>query len=163
MILLVGLTSCNSQPQKKALPTIYLIDSGTTGWVKILYNRPDEKDLPVENGFAVAHLGPDLKLFTRSRMNQAWDGAQFYYQTADGKRVRLSSADSPDRRIWAQDKTNDDTSERETFFVGSQEELSAHLNFQQDIGGGLVAPPKDPRAPTPEQRDARDVINTLPK
>ena len=78
VLALTVLTGCGSATQKP-VPTIYIIDSGRTGWVKVLYNVHDEKELPVQNGFAVAHLGQDLKLFTRSRMNPSWDGAQFYY------------------------------------------------------------------------------------
>ena len=134
------------------------------GWVKIVYHRPDEKELPVENGFAIAHIGQDLKLFTRSRMNQSWDGCQFYYQTAEGKRVRLSSADNAERRIWALDKTSDDKGEREAFFVGSQEELSRALTTPSTVGDGLLQPPADAgKLGTPEQRDARDAVGQMPK
>jgi hypothetical protein len=164
--VLFGLTGCGSPSEKpqKSVPTIYIIDSGRTGWVKIVYNRQDEKELPVENGFAVAHVGQDLKLFTRSRMNQSWDGAQFYYQAPDGKRVRLSSADNGSRLIWGMDKTSGDGGEREAFFVGSQDEMSEHLKSQQMLGGGLVTPPTDPeKSGTAAQRDARDVVNELPK
>jgi hypothetical protein len=162
VLALTVLTGCGSATQKP-VPTIYIIDSGRTGWVKVLYNVHDEKELPVQNGFAVAHLGQDLKLFTRSRMNPSWDGAQFYYQTPDGKRVRLSPADEPSRRIWAQDKTTDAQGEREAFFVGSPEELSATLT-SGETGGGLVKPTKDPEQPvTPGQPDGRDLLNTLPK
>jgi hypothetical protein len=164
VFVVVGLTGCSAQPPKpqKTVPTIYIIDSGRTGWVKVIYNRPDEKELPVENGFAVAHLGQDLKLFTRSRMNQSWDGSQFYYQTADGKRVRLSSADNAERLIWAQDKTSDDKGEREDFYVGSQEELSRDLKTPSLAGDGLLQPPA--AAPgTAEQRDARDAVTQMPK
>jgi hypothetical protein len=162
-VALTVLTGCGSATRKPA-PTVYIIDSGRTGWVKVLYNVHDEKELPVQNGFALAQLGQDLKLFTRSRMSPSWDGAQFYYQTPDGKRVRLSPADDPSRRIWAQDKTTDSEGERESFFVGSQEELSASLSTSRQIGSGLVKPTKDPEQPvTPGQPDGRDLLNALHK
>jgi hypothetical protein len=165
---LAGLSGCGTNhdsPPRKTVPTMYIIDSGQTGWVKVVYNVPDEKELPVQNGFAVAHIGQDLKLFTRSRMNPSWDESQFYYQTPDGKRVRLSSADSPSRLIWAQDKTTDAEGEREAFFVGNQGQLSQDLKTPQSIGGGLVHAPAESEEPKdPEQPpDASKVLTELPK
>lgn len=108
---------------------MYIIDNGQTGWVKVIYNRSDEKELPMQNGFAVARIGPDLKLFTRSRMNPSWEGAQFYYQTADGQRIRLWPDDNAARRIWAEEKTTGANGEAETFFVGDEGQFSKLLHF----------------------------------
>jgi hypothetical protein len=145
-LVLGGLAGCGSkslsQPQT-GVPTMYVIDSGMSGWVKIVYRLPDEKELPVLEGFAVARIPPDQKLFTRSRMNPSWEGAKFFYQTPDGKRVELPSADNDSRRIWGQDKTTDAAGERETFFVGDQQQFSQSFKAQKSFGGGLWQPGAD--------------------
>ncbi len=164
-LTVVGLTGCgasNTGRPDKARPTVYIIDSGRTGWVKVVYNRPDEKELPVEKGFAVAHVGQDLKLFTRSHMNSSWDGAGFYYQDPDGKRVQLSTVDGDSRRIWALEKSTDAKGERETFFVGNQDQMSANLKGTIAIGGGLVQDSAE--SVKPEQpADSGKVLTELPK
>jgi hypothetical protein len=63
------------------------------------------------------------KVSTRSRMNPAWDGSEFYYRHPDGKRVRLSSRDDSQRRLWGLEKTSDSEGDREAFFVGKQEQF----------------------------------------
>ncbi len=140
---------------------MYIIDSGRTGWVKIVYDRPEEKELPVQNGFAIAHLGADLKLFTRNRMNPSWDRSEFYYQGPDEKRVRLSSTDGDGRRVWAQEKTSDAEGERDGFFVGNQEEFSASLKTPKSIGGGLWQPSKAAEPAT--SADPAKILTELPK
>ena len=164
--VLFGLAGCGTQRQKP-LPTLYIVDSGRVGWVKIVYNRPDEKELPVANGFAVARIGADLKLFTHSRMNPSWDGSHFYYQAPAGKRVELSYADNPSRRIWAQEKTTDDAGERESFFVGNQEQFSQGLRTPGRVGAGLLVSPATPEPEHPKELDvppnATKVLTELPK
>lgn len=128
--------------------------------MKVVYSISDEKELPVQNGFAVARIGPDQKLFTRSRMNPSWDESQFYYETSDGKRVRLEAKDGPSRNVWGQEKTDDTSGQREFFFVGTQDQMSGTLRTPQTAGDGLLAPPKDAvKSASPEH----DLINALPK
>lgn len=115
---------------------MYVIDDGRTGWVKVYYNRPDEKELPAQNGFAIARVGPDMKLFTRSRMNPSWEASHFFYQTSDGKRVELFSKDGASRRIWGEEKNSGTDTEQETFFVGDQTQFSKRLNSQ--FADGIV-------------------------
>jgi hypothetical protein len=158
--VVVGLTACATKPQQ-ALPTMYIIESGKTGWVKIVYNRPDEAGLPVQSGFAVAHIGQDLKVLTRSRMNPSWDGSQFYYQDADGKRTRLSSEDGDSRLIWAQDKTTDADGEREMFFVGNQEQLSRNLH--SGWTGGFLDHPNQKSEKEGPPSDASKILTDLSK
>jgi hypothetical protein len=141
-------------------PVIYIIDSGQTGWVKIYYNRPSEKELPVESGSMIAHVGQDLKLFTRSRMHPSWEQSRFYYQTPDGKLVQLSAEDNASRRIWGEEKNAGQDREWETFFVGEQEQFSKQ--FQSKPVEGLMAPsPEMPQPDTPPA-DPGKVLTELP-
>ena len=164
-LAVVSLTGCGSRSsqRQKAAPTIYILESGKTGWVKIVYNRADEAELPAQNGFVVARIGQDLKLFTRSRMNPSWDGSQFYYQAPGGKRVRLSSADNGSRLIWAQEKITDADGGHETFFVGKEQQLSGNLHSAWN--GGFLAPPKDSgKTGKPEKPpDMGKVLTELPR
>jgi hypothetical protein len=165
-LVLVGLSSCGRVGQpRQALPVVYVIESGKTGWVKVIYNRSDEKELPVENGFVVARVGQDLKLFTRSRMNPSWDGSMFYYRMPDGKRVPLSREDNASRRIWAQEKTTDADGEREVFFVGDQRELSRDFGATGSLGSGLSGPGQNAQTSTEpdDQIDPNKILTALPK
>jgi len=165
-LVAVGLAGCGktSQP-RQALPSIYIIESGQTGWVKVIYNRPEEKELPVENGFAVARIGPDLKLFTRSRMNPSWEGSKFYRRMPYGKQVQLSSEDNSSRCIWAQEKTTDVDGEREIFFVGDQQELSRDFKGALGSGSGLSEPTRNAETSVePEDHpDPNKILTALPK
>ena len=159
----VSLAGCGKS-NPKALPTIYIIESGKTGWVKITYNRADESELPVENGFVVARIGRDLKLFTRTRMNPTWDGSKFYYRKTNGTLVQLSTADDNSRRIWAQEKIERDDGEREDFFVGDPQQLSRNFKGTKgaDIGLSDAATNPAPSSPVEEPNDPTKVLTELP-
>jgi hypothetical protein len=157
-LTMIALTSCSRvQPPK---PTRYILDSGATGWVKITYDRSDAPELPVEEGFAVVRVPLDLKISTRSRMNPSWEGSEFYYQSSDGKRARLSSKDDAQRRLWGLDKTSDKDGDRETFFVG--EELQFTHAFK--LGNGFGPGGAGPSLPVPAtQADRMKILTDLPK
>lgn len=154
----------HSQPEKP-LPTIYIIEGGRTGWVKIYYNRHEERPLPVENGFAIARVGPDMKLYTRSAMNPAWDGSQFYSQNSDGKRARLVSTEGDSCVIWGQDKTSDDTGDHEDFFVGTEQDFAMNLKLPKNSGTGFPETPVDTREPgfSSQSPAMNRVLTDLPK
>src|SRR5664279_4274576 len=109
-------------PQPK--PARYILASGASGWVKITYNRPDAPELPVEDGFAIIRIPANLKIATRSPRNPSWDGSEFYYQGPDGKRVRLSSKDDAQRRLWGLEKSSNTDGDYDIFFVGKQEQFT---------------------------------------
>jgi hypothetical protein len=165
-MMALGLTACSHlQPNQPVRHIRYIIDSGTTGWVKVTYNRRDAPELPVQDGFAVVHLtAQNLSVATRDRMNPSWDGSEFYYQSPDGNRVRLSSADNDQRLLWAMEKTSDNDGEREAFFVGKEEQLNHLPRSSTEMGTGLLqTKPVDPKKMVDEHTDSPKVDSVLPK
>jgi hypothetical protein len=161
--LALGLAACSQPPSNK--PVRYLIDKGTTGWVKVTYNRQEAPELAVQDGFVVVHLtAMDLNVNTRSLMNPSWDGSEFYYQSPDGKRERLSSADNNKRRLWAMEKTSDSGGDREVFFVGSEDQLNHKPGSGSEMGTGLLQTKRpDPRKMADERSDHMKIETELPK
>jgi hypothetical protein len=154
----LGLTACGHSQSKS---TRYVIDSGASGWVKITYDRKDAPELPVEDGFIVVRISPDMKVVTRSHMNPAWDGSEFYYQSPDGKRVRLSSKDDNKRRLWALEKTSDSDGDREVFFVGKPEQFTQASSFTRETDIVPATPPEPEKEPT--TFDPTKIETSLPK
>ena len=116
--------------------------AGGVGWVKVIYNVPDAPELPVEDGFVVVRVPLGGKIVTRSRMNPSWNDSEFYYQSPDGKRERLSSKDDDNRRLWGMEKTfdnqRDTRNDQEVFFVGKQEDFTRLFKASGDMGTGLL-------------------------
>ncbi len=141
------------------------MDAGQTGWVKIFYNHPDEKALPVENGFAIVRVDQDLKLYTRSRMNTTWDGSKFYSQTADGKRVPLQVLQKgPPASSGDKIKSTDQAGDHEDFFVGGQQDFPRNLRMSKNVGSGFPETPIDPQEPgASDQSDKDKVLTDLPQ
>ena len=146
-LVLLGLTACSHAPK----PTRYILEGGSAGWVKVTYNTPDAPSLPVEDGFTVVHLSSSLHLITSSPMNPSWDNAEFYYQTKDGKRVRLSAKDDNRRRLWGLEKVSDNTGDRELFFVGKQDQFTHMGTAAGDMGTGQW------QASSPDPNSAFDI------
>jgi hypothetical protein len=167
----LGLTACSHSQASR--PTRYILKSGASGWVKIIYNRSDAPELPVQDGFAVVNVLPDMVIRTRSPMNSTWDGSEFYYQTPDGKRVKLSSKDDAQRLLWGLDKTSDSNGDRESFFVGKDSEFnqtSAHITditSESDLKAPLVKAlnPAEPSLgePTISEEERLKVLTAVPK
>ena len=162
-LLVLGLTACGHSEPKK--PIRYIIDSGTSGWVKVTYNQPESPELPVEGGFSVVRISyKDMNIATRNRMNPSFDDSEFYYQSPDGKRVRLSSADNDQRLLWALEKTSDNDVEREAFFVGKQEQFNRISKSGAEMGTGLLENKSpDPRKGIDGVADPGKVDTALPK
>jgi hypothetical protein len=157
-MVVLGLGACSHPPK----PARYIVDSGTSGWVKIMYNHPEAAELPVQNGFAVVRIPADLRIVTRSRMNPSWDGSEFYVQGPDGKLVRLYTKDDDNRRLWGMEKTADDQGEREVFFVGKQDEFTHVSRAAGDMGTGLMHA-KPPDATSEMPADPAKTEPSLPK
>jgi hypothetical protein len=116
-----GLAACTHAPQA----TRYIIESGTTGWVKIKYNRGDAPALPVETGLAVVRVSRDLTIDTKNAMQPSWEKSEFYLRGRDGRMVRLSTTTDDDhRQLWGMEKISDSDGDREVFFVGSPEKFT---------------------------------------
>jgi hypothetical protein len=166
MLLLFGLAACNRQSAPR--PARYVMDSGASGWVTVIYNQPDAPELPVEDGFAVIRVPASMKVATRSRMNPFFDGSEFYYQGPDGKRVRLSSQDGDQRRLWGLEKKPADTEGKEVFFVGKSEEFTHVFRAAGDLGTGLLQskqpkPEDEKTAPVDLNPDHLKIETELPK
>jgi hypothetical protein len=143
----LGLIGCSHSPK----PARYVLESGSTGWVKIKYNLPDGPELPVQDGFEVVRIPAYLTVVTKNHMNPSWEGAEFYYRSPDGKLVRLASTDDKERRIWAMEKTSDSGGDREVFYVGKEEQFS-HLKKS-----GFFTVPDPAAAKSAETADEPDL------
>lgn len=131
----LAFTACSRMHPK---PVRYVLDGGTTGWVKILYNQQGAPELPVEKGFAVVHISQAMKVVTATRMNPSWEGSEFYFRRRNGQLVKLSSADNDQRRLWGLEKDSDAEGEREVFFVGRQQQFTHIYAAAGDMGTGLL-------------------------
>jgi hypothetical protein len=138
----LGLIGCSQHEAPK--PNRYILGNGTTGWVKITYNRSDAPALPVENGVAVVRIPQDRKLSTQTRMNPTWDNAEFFYQNPDGKLEALSSKDGDKRNLWGLEKTSDTEGEREVFFVGKEALFNRATHVSGARGADLLPDVPDP-------------------
>jgi len=157
VLLIMGLCACSHAPKA----TRYILDSGTTGWVKIKYNRVDAPELPVENGFAIVRISQDLTVSTRNRMNSSWDRAEFYYRTSAGKLKPLRTADNEQRQLWALEKITDGEGEREVFFVGEQELFTSGGKLRGDHSRGSMN--SSPVEATMNPLDRMKIETSLPK
>jgi hypothetical protein len=154
LALTLVITGCGHESPPKG--TRYILNNGTTGWVRITYNRSDAAPLPVKEGFVVARIAQDLKLSTRMQMSPSWDDSEFYYQGSDGKLVRLSTKDDSQRTIWGLDKNADSAGDHETFFVGNQEQF-AHLSRMSRMTGSLGTSLSQASPSRPRNNDEPDI------
>jgi hypothetical protein len=142
LLLVCVLTACSGDSARPAFakPTIYLVDDGGTGWVRIIYNQKNAGELPIENNFVIARIPRGGRLLTRSRMNPSWDGSEFFYMSAEGKRIPLQADGEKDRRIWAKEKTSDPKGDHEDFFIGTEAQASnrSQMSF---VGSGFEVAP----------------------
>jgi hypothetical protein len=135
------LAACSHAPNASR----YIIDGRTTGWVKVIYNRPDAPPLPVENGYAVVRISQNPLVVTGSPMNPSWEKSEFYYRLPDGKMVMLSSADDKNRLLWGMEKTSDQDGDREVFFVGGEEHFTRAVKIRSSLGASMIrSRPLDP-------------------
>lgn len=144
-------------------PTHYIVPADYHGWVRITYNIEQGLDLPVEDGFTLARIDYFRRMRVRNKMNPSWDGSDFYSQDASGKRTRLMTT-GPDRHIWATEKISDHDGDRESFFVGDQNQFSRGLNTGAGLDGFAITPPSTVTdLPQPDIQNNTHMPITIPK
>jgi hypothetical protein len=141
-LVVVAVTSCTSRR-----PVRLIIQDGTAGWVKVNFGRAGAPKIPVEDGIYTIRVPQNRKVETSDDKFGSLDNAEFYYETRDGKRVRLSAnQDDNARRIWAGEYSKDKTGEHLTFFVGRDEQFTRVLVPPGSIASGILetnAPKKE--------------------
>ncbi len=108
---------------------IYVMPSGYTGWVEVVYNQKDSPALPKE-GKALLHIIPqDGVLKTSSAPTDG--GMTFYYADAQGKRSEIGNDMIFGQSIRKKDiKLSDGTTasaDVNSFFVGTEQQYNAQL------------------------------------
>jgi len=111
---------------------IYVMPSGYTGWVQIIYNQEDYSALPKERRAILHNIPLDGILKTSSAPTSG--GMTFYYVDAQGKRSEIGtdmifSQSMGTRYIEQTDGTTAQT-DVNTFFVGTEQQYNDNLSIK---------------------------------
>jgi hypothetical protein len=130
----VSISACNTRR-----PARFLIPDGFKGWVKIDFQTPNNKPLPVEDGRWLFNLDSAGHLQTSSPLDGGIAADDFYY-VSSGRRTPLRQTEScQGGSIWGLaigSDSNSNRADREWFFVGSEAEYRQKI----DPGGRIYIP-----------------------
>ncbi len=132
--IVVPISGCNTRR-----PARFLISEGFKGWVKIAFQVPNTKPLPVEDGRWLFNLDSAGHLQTSNQLDGGIATDEFFY-LSNGRRTPLHKTEScGGGSIWGVSTgsdTNSNRADREWFFVGSE----AEYRQQIDPGGRIYIP-----------------------
>ena len=130
----VSFLACNTRR-----PARFLVPEGFKGWVRINFQVPNTKPIPVEDGRWLFTLDSAGHLQTSSPLDGGLAVDDFFY-VSNGRWTPLRKTEScGGGSIWGVSKGSDVSSnhaDREWFFVGSE----AEYRQQIDPGGRIYIP-----------------------
>jgi hypothetical protein len=143
-VVLVALVACHREP-KHAVPAVYELPEGFTGWVTVEYAAPEAAALPEDHGARRIRVPAAGKLRTSSPQELGIVDNRFYFVDGAGRRTPIAEPEA------AHGAAPDEASKRHDhpvvlgFATGDAADATGHRVFERFyIGVGPAGEPGPP-------------------